>query len=200
MTDTGPGTADVTRQDETTERMLAAIGRRIRYLRKSRDMTLQQLAASSGVSASMLSLVERGLTSPSIGSLIVVGEALGVSISELMATDDHSGDLVVRHRNVQPVVLPEQVMRRMMREDQATGISLSVDEYAPGTSTGPVPITQRGVGHGFVIEGSLTVDIEGTSHVLEEGDLISFASDRPHRIRNHGDTPARTVWVNAERR
>jgi len=57
---------------ETTASTLAAIGLRIRELRQLRGLTLQALADVSGLSTSMLSLVERGRASPSIGSLIVI--------------------------------------------------------------------------------------------------------------------------------
>jgi len=186
--------------NDNTARTLALIGRRIRELRKGRDMTLQQLADASGISASMLSLVERGLASPSIGSLIVVAEALGIGTSELLAADDHSDDIVVRGEDVEPVTTPERVVRRVLKENHAHGISIAINEYAPGTSSNLTPISHKGFEYGVLLEGALTVMVDGESYLIRAGDLISYSSERPHRIWNHGDTMARTVWINTDRR
>ena len=82
----------------TTDEMnqtLAAIGLRIRGARIARSMTLQALADVSGLSPSMLSLVERGRASPSIGSLIVIASALGVAMSDLIVEDSSTAENAV---------------------------------------------------------------------------------------------------------
>lgn len=183
---------------ETASQTLTMIGRRIREIRKSRGMTLQQLAEASKISSSMLSLVERGLTSPSVGSLIVICEALGKSMSGLLATDDHSGDIVVRADEVETVVTHRNVVRRVLKEDRNNGVSIAINEYAPKTSSNDTPLTHDGFEYGLVLEGNLTVEVDGVSHVLKAGDLISYASSRPHRIWNHSNTSARTVWFNMD--
>ncbi len=193
---TTPNTSPEPASNKNAARTLRLIGKRIREMRKIRAMTLQQLAESSGISASMLSLVERGLASPSIGSLIVVTEALGKSMSELLATDDHSLALVVRGSEVQPVRTLENVVRRLMKEDRNNGISIAVNEYAPKSASNDAPISHDGYEYGLLIAGTLTIEVDGVSHVIKAGDLISYSSRRPHRIWNHSNSVARTVWVN----
>lgn len=189
-----------TQNNEAAQRTLALIGRRIRDMRKSRGMTLQQLAEASGISSSMLSLVERGLASPSIGSLIVVADALGRSMSDLMAADAHAEDLVVRAADVQPVTTSENVVRRVMKEDRSNGVSIAINEYAPHTASNKSPLAHEGYEYGLLLDGTLSVEIDGETHVIRAGDLISYDSRRPHRIINTGGTVARTVWINTERR
>lgn len=191
-------TVDV--QNDSTARVLARIGMRIREHRKLGDMTLQQLAKKSGISASMLSLVERGLASPSIGSLIVVSEALGCSMSELMASDDHSDDIVVRIEDVERIITSQNVVRQVLKEDPNNGISIAINEYAPGTSSNDIPISHGGFEYGMLLEGMLTVMVDNEIHIIRVGDLISYSSKRPHRIWNHGDRTARTIWINTNRR
>jgi uncharacterized cupin superfamily protein len=50
-----------------------------------------------------------------------------------------------------------------------------------------------------VLEGKLTVEVDGSRHVLHQGDLISYESSRDHRIWNYGADRARALWVNLER-
>jgi transcriptional regulator with XRE-family HTH domain len=185
---------------ETTANTLAAMGSRIRELRQTRELTLQELAEMSGLSTSMLSLVERGRASPSIGSLIVIASALGVTMSDLLVNGPDSDEkIVVRASEARVVETAEHVVRRLMREDRARGVSVAVNEYAPHTGSTEHPITHEGFEYGFVLQGELTVEVDGTRHVLRQGDLIAYSSRRKHKIWNHGRIKVRTLWFNLDR-
>ncbi|MEP0321460.1 cupin domain-containing protein [Bauldia litoralis] len=185
---------------DSPARALEAIGRRIREIRKSRGMTLHALAEACGLSSSMLSLVERGLASPSIGSLVVVGEALGTTMSDFLSANDEQSDrIVTRAADAIIVETAHHVVRRMLKEDRYRGISIAINEYAPKTGSNEDPLQHEGYEYGLVLDGQLTVQVDGVSHILNEGDLISYSSRRSHRIWNHGDRVARTVWFNTTR-
>src|SRR5689334_13224610 len=126
---------------ETTASALAAIGIRIRETRLAKGMTLQGLADISGLSPSMLSLVERGRASPSIGSLIVISNALGVTMSDIIVNEPQQDErLVIRAKDQQIVETAEHVIRRVLREDRSRGISIAVNEYQPSTGSAENPI------------------------------------------------------------
>jgi transcriptional regulator with XRE-family HTH domain len=185
---------------ETTASTLAAIGDRIREIRLARSMTLQGLAMASGLSPSMLSLVERGRASPSIGSLIVIANALRVTMSDLMVTEPTPDTkLVVRASEQRVVETARHVIRRLIREDRTRGISVAINEYAPHTGSNERPISHNGFEYGFVLEGTLTIEVDGVEYQLKSGDLISYSSRRPHKIWNHGRQKVRTLWFNLER-
>jgi transcriptional regulator with XRE-family HTH domain len=185
---------------ETTASTLAAIGLRIRELRQLRGLTLQALADVSGLSTSMLSLVERGRASPSIGSLIVIASALSVTMSDLLVNGaENEEKIVVRASEARIVETAQHVVRRLLREDRTRGVSVAVNEYAPHTGSTEHPISHEGFEYGFVLEGELTVEVDGSKHVLQRGDLIAYSSRRRHKIWNHGDTKVRTLWFNLDR-
>jgi len=182
---------------DATATALAAIGSRIRELRQLRGLTLQTLAEASGLSPSMLSLVERGRASPSIGSLIVIASGLGVTMSDLLVSDAAQEEKLVVRTSEAPVVETKQhVVRRLLRDDRARGISIAINEYEPHTGSTEQPISHEGFEFGFVLEGQLTVEVDGTGHKLFEGDLISYSSKRLHKIWNDGEKPVRTLWIN----
>ena len=189
----------ITTTDEMNQ-TLAAIGVRIRGARIARSMTLQALADVSGLSPSMLSLVERGRASPSIGSLIVIASALGVGMSDLIVDDSSTAEnAVVRQADQRVIETAQHVVRRLLREDRARAVSVAINEYAPKTGSAPAPLSHAGFEYGFVLEGELTVEIDGNTHHLEKGDLISYSSRRQHRIWNHGKRLTRTLWFNLGR-
>lgn len=177
---------------------LVAIGGRIRRLRTQRGLTLQALARQSDLSPSMLSLVERGRTSPSISSLLAIAKALGVDMTRLILDEPEAG--IVTRFQEQPVLeTPDHVLRRVLRDDRVRGILLTYNEYRPGIGNSIMPITHSGYEYGFVIDGELTVEVEGTAYLLRAGDLISHHSGRPHRIWNYSRRPVRALWFNLTR-
>ncbi len=184
----------------TTASTLAAIGLRIRELRQARGMTLQALAATTNLSPSMLSLVERGRASPSIGSLVVIASALGVTMSDLIVCEPTSDEnLVVRASDQHAVETAQHVVRRLLREDRTRGVSVAVNEYQPHTGNAERPVTHDGFEYGYILEGKLTVEVDGDSYQLGAGDLIAYSSRRPHRFWNHGKKKVRTLWFNLKR-
>ncbi len=178
---------------------LETIGARIRDLRTKKGQTLQALAEFTGLSASMLSLVERGKASPSIGSLIVVASALDVHMSDLFAADHDGSRDPVSRASEQPIFETSQgVLRRVLREDRVRGVEIAVNEYAPQTGNSPVSVHHAGFEYGVVLEGELTIELDGTEFILRPGDLISYESERSHRIWNYGSKRVRALWVNIE--
>lgn len=185
---------------EATASTLLAIGERIREARQARNMTLQVLADSTRLSVSMLSLVERGRASPSIGSLIVIASALGITMSDLLASEPNpQEELVVRASEHQVVETVQHVVRRLIREDRARGVSIAVNEYQPNTGNSESPVAHAGFEYGFVLEGTLTVEVDRTPHILKSGDLISYNSRRAHKIWNYSRRKVRTLWFNLDR-
>jgi transcriptional regulator with XRE-family HTH domain len=179
---------------------LAAMGARIRELRSQAGMTLQAMGNLTGLSPSMLSLVERGQTSPSIGTLVVICSALGIHMSDLLAVQNQSGEGLVSRAQRQPIFETSRgVLRRILREDRTHGIEIAINEYEPGTGSADSPVHHVGFEYGIVLEGELAVEVDGTSHVLSPGDLISYDSSRGHRIWNHSAGRVRALWVNLER-
>lgn len=147
----------------------------------------------------MLSLVERGRASPSIGSLIVIAGALDITMSDLLGEPVQEERLVVRAADQRAVETAQHVIRRLLRDDRSRGVTVAMNEYEPHTGNAEVALTHGGFEYGFVLEGKLTVEVEGTAHILETGDLISYSSRRPHRIWNHGPKRVRTLWFNVDR-
>ena len=185
---------------QTMTDTLAAIGLRVRELRLARGMTLKALAAKTNLSSSMLSLVERSCASPSIGSLVAIASALGVTVSELIVREHASEhDLVVRASNQHAIESTKHVVHRMLREDRARGLSVTLNEFAPNTASGEKALIHDGFEYGYILEGTLTVEVDGVSHQLQVGDLISYNSRRRHRMWNRSSKKARALWLHVRR-
>lgn len=188
--------------DESSDALetVAFLGTRIRELRQLRALTLQQLSSKTGLSSSMLSLVERGKTSPSIGSLVAISSALGIHMTDLFdGNGNRTREPVVRVSDQPVYVTPEGVTRRVVRVDDVTGIEIVFNEWDPGTGSGGESTHHDGHEYGVVLEGRLLIEVDDHQYELKRGDSIGYDSRLPHRIENDGKKRARALWVNYER-
>lgn len=175
------------------------VGARIRAMRLRQQLTLRDVAERTGVSVSMLSMLERGVSTASVGTLVAVASALGVHMHDLFAHKDGADASPVTRLSEQTVVrLGAGTTRRVAHNDTVAGLELAVNEYELGGASGPSATHHDGREFGVLISGQLTIELDGESHVLEPGDVIAYSSDRPHRIANTGDEPAVAVWVNVD--
>jgi len=191
-------TVEIQRIEAEASDTVAAIGSRIRDLRSSKRLTLKKLAERTGVSPSMLSLVERGKTSPSIGTLVAISSALGIHMSDLLVEEeDAAGDLISRRSSQHSFTTPLGVQRRILRLDRKQGLEIAINVYEPNTGSSLDLTHHSGYEYGVVLKGKLTIELEGEGeHLLRMGDLISYPSSTPHRIWNHTSGQVQALWIN----
>lgn len=187
------------RDPDAAEQTMLLVGARIRAMRSRQQLTLRDVAERTGVSVSMLSMLERGVSTASVGTLVAVASALGVHMYDLFAhKDGPDGSPVTRLAQQTVVNMGEGTTRRVAHNDNVAGLELAVNEYDLGGSSGLSATHHDGREFGVLISGQLTIELDGQSHVLEPGDVIAYSSERPHRIVNTGDERAVAVWVNVD--
>ncbi|HWK97086.1 MAG TPA: cupin domain-containing protein [Pseudolabrys sp.] len=180
--------------------VIASIGKTVNSLRTAKGLTLQSLSKRANLSVSMLSLIERGKASPSIGSLVVLASALGVEMTDLIGNGSSKTDRLVSRAKEQKVVQTNDgVMRRIVKTDATHGIEIAINEYDVATANSPKPVKHQGFEYGIVLQGELQITVDGVKNTLMAGDLISYPSTHPHRIVNSGSKRARALWINLKR-
>lgn len=179
---------------------ISRVGSRMRARRKEAGLTLSDLATRTGVSVSMLSMLERGLAGASIGTLVAVASALRLPMHELFDDRETPPASPVTFKADQHVVVSDAgVVRRLAHSLAEDGFEIAVNEYPPGTSSAERATHHSGREYGVLVQGSLVVELEGVEHVLKAGDAIAYDSTAPHRFINRGRTQARAVWLNADK-
>jgi transcriptional regulator with XRE-family HTH domain len=172
------------------------LGARVRTLREGLGLSLRDLASRCGVSAPMLSQVERGETSPTVAVAERIASGLELSLSQLLRLDEDPPVRLVRAGRA-PVV--ERSARRyaMLTPDlpgQRAAVSRHVLE--PGASTGDDPLHEAGSSEFVWVEsGGVRLVVDGVEHDLEPGDCATFDADLPHRVENAGSVPATFLSV-----
>ena len=177
----------------------AAVGARVKALREAMDLSLRDLAERSGVSATMLSQVERGATSPTLAVASKIAGGLDLSLSQLLRLDETPHVVISpagehrRHRRGGHLIEELTPPLPGLRAD------VSTHTLEPGASTGgrdDVPMHEPGSREtAVVLEGELVLSFEGEDHALREGDSVTFDADLPHHFENESDSPTRFVAV-----
>jgi transcriptional regulator with XRE-family HTH domain len=175
------------------------VGTSVRELREARTMTLQALSARSGLSVGHLSQIERGLSSPSVGALQRVAEALGVTVGWFFrlppAGPGDEAAYIVRADARRRLRFASGITDELLSPHLAGDLEMLLSRFAPGAASGEHTYTHRGEEAGLVLSGSLEIWIGGERFELAEGDSFSFPSTRPHRYRNPGSLETVVIWV-----
>jgi XRE family transcriptional regulator, regulator of sulfur utilization len=186
VSDTDAG-ATATRRDPVDP---LVVGARVRALREASGLSLRDLAARSGVSAPMLSQVERGDTSPTLVLAAKIAAGLDLRLSQLLRLDEDGAVTIVhagerRHGGNRRRGHRYEVMTSAQPGQRA---ELSRHTLAAGGSTGAAddpPMHEPGSRETALVEhGSLVLVCDGQRHELREGDCVTFDADVPHHFEN----------------
>jgi transcriptional regulator with XRE-family HTH domain len=162
-------------------------------------LSLRDLAERSGVSAPMLSQVERGETSPTLATAERIAAGLELSLSQLLRLDEDRHLAIVRRGGGRVRERRGHRVEELTPPLPGQRADVSVHTLAPGAATGGTddpPIHEPGSREtAVVLEGEPTLVIDGRRHVLGEGDAVTFDADLPHRFENNSDRPARLLAV-----
>jgi transcriptional regulator with XRE-family HTH domain len=174
--------------------MMDDVSKRLKTYRENAGLSQRALASRAGVPSSSISLIENRKVSPSVSSLKRLLDALGVSLSEFFGEDEPRPRQTVFRKSEMPQLGRGEISYRQVgRNLRDRAIQMLFEEYAPGGSSGKVPLVHQGEEAGIIIEGRLEVTVDGKTEVLGPGDGYLFDSTRPHRFHNRGEVPCIVV-------
>jgi transcriptional regulator with XRE-family HTH domain len=168
----------------------SSIGPRIRALREGMDLSLRDLAERSGVSAPMLSQVERGETSPTLQVAARIAAGLELRLSQLLRLDESGAVTVVRRaeRRKGPGRIRGHCYEILTPPLPGQRAELSRHTLAPGAVTGgpgDPPIHEPGSRETALVEsGTVVLVCDGARWNLSAGDCVTFDADLPHHFEN----------------
>lgn len=173
---------------------LPAIGPRVKALREAMGLSLRDLALRSGVSAPMLSQVERGETSPTLQIAARIAAGLELRLSQLLRLDEGGVVSVVRAGEGRRGGAEGHAYEILSPPLPGLRAELSRHRLTPGAATGgpgDPPMHEPGARETAVIEaGTVDLLVDGARHRLTSGDTVTFDADLPHHFENPGKEEA----------
>lgn len=186
-----------TRIDTHVGNIIGSIGAKVRHLRKTQRLSLQQLAAKADVSAAAIHKIEHSDMVPTVTTLLKIATAL----------DRPASYFIEDERFAEPVAYIPAADRAQVFTPH-TGLSLdgisgpyapfkcaaAFATVAPGASSGSKLLTHPGEELVFVLRGTLIFEIVGRRYVLGENDSLHFLGDQAHRWINESGAEAQAIW------
>ncbi|MFB3739584.1 MAG: helix-turn-helix domain-containing protein [Candidatus Velamenicoccus archaeovorus] len=186
---------------------LDAIGERLREERIKARISQRELARRLGLSASLISQLESGQSRPSVGTLYAIVTELGVSLDRVIRGGDYpepagvppaarDGHPVVHPGDRASIELESGVRWEELSAAQEEGVDFLHATYEVGGASTPDESLMRHHGreYGYVMTGTLGIQIGFQQYELNPGDSIAFDSTIPHRLFNKGDVPVQAIW------
>lgn len=154
---------------------------------------MQAVADETGLSVGFISQIERDLTAPSLSSLRSVSRALGQPISYFLQQPEGTAPTSRGTERVVYTVAKGTVRYERLSTSFPGSTLRSVLVHEP-PGYRHEPISHEGEEFFFLLEGEITVEVEGEATILRAGDTIHFDSTRTHASWNHGTEPATLLW------
>ncbi|KIN74733.1 helix-turn-helix domain-containing protein [Sulfitobacter guttiformis] len=173
------------------------LGADLRALRRARGLTLEVLAQAMGRSVGWLSQVERDKSEPSITDLRLLAAQFGVPVSILFrhaAAPSHEAGFIVRSNARRPIGLTiEGLVEELLSPDLTDDFEMVHSTFAPHSRIKDV--VQRPTQEvGYILSGTLEIEINGTPHSLVAGDSFRIRGEA-FRWANRTSDPVVAIWV-----
>lgn len=176
------------------------LGEQLAAYRKLQALSLEQVATHAGITKSYLSKLERGLSSPTIATLLKLAKALGASCEQLIGSATQNNEIVLTKAHDR--VLFSRSTEREGYTYEAIAACRAKKVMMPFVMTPPAIIDAKEnlVSHPgeeliFLISGKMEVIFQDRVVALNAGDSVYFNASIPHRSRSLGKTPAQALVV-----
>ena len=172
------------------------VGSRLKVLREERGISMRSLARSSALSANALSMIERGLTSPSVSTLAKIAAALEVPLTAFFRTVPERKSVVLSKFNEHSPISFEGVMFEGLGSEKFDG-KMEAFKFTvmAGQGSGSQGMIHTGKEIVYCLNGQFEYDVEGTHYLLEGGDCLFISGKLRHSWKNTGDSEAQILVV-----
>ena len=175
---------------------------RVRDLRKQRGWSLEQLAAASGVSRSMLSQIERNEANPTLAVAFRIAQAFAMTLAELLETPGAQSSIQTIRANDRAHIFrsdPDCQIRTLSPLNLEKDVEFYEVRLGPGGVLRSAPHFAGTREYLTVQKGRIRVESGDDSEDLNAGDSVSYRADEPHAIVNAGRAEALAYLVDIYR-
>ena len=181
----------------------AAVGARIRALRRNKGLGLNEMAARTALSIGFLSQMERGLSSPTLRALTSLADAMQITLAEIVrgpTAAQLAVPVITRAGERSSISMWKSGIRKHALASggaASSAFSFTLLEFEPRASSGDELYTHQGEEAGYVLQGRLKLVVGEAQWTLTAGDSFHFSSELPHRFENATTRQLIVVMVNA---
>lgn len=168
------------------------IGALLKKIRKQHNITLQELSTKSGLSIAYISLLERGLNSPTIENLNKICQCLKITLTDLLSNLD-SEKLLVKKDEMKIIFNSEKgVCYKATTEGNRhlKGTAMFVTDSNLHISESHIADEL-----GYIVKGSLEINLEGVTYILNPGDSMYIPANTKHSFKKISEEDSISIWT-----
>lgn len=180
------------------DQALPKVGEILRRLRLQKDLSLKEVADAVELSVSFLSAVERGTSDISLGRLGRLAEFFGHDLGSLLGYESRLSRPQILYEREKISIDRGEGVRFDVYRLPALGVEFILNDIAPHSGFRE-ELAHEGLDAILVIDGPLTLTVNGNDYILNSGDCAVYSAAYPHRSRNDSDRPIRVVCMSSER-
>ena len=163
------------------------ISERLKKIREERGLSIRALGRLSGLSANALSVIERGLSSPSVSTLYKISTALEIPVTAFFEETPSQQEVVLIKSNERKRIPLHRGLWEGLGGEQFEGtVEPFMVTLEAGTSSGRFPMAHSGHEFVFCLRGELNYEVGETTYSLESGDALLFSAALEHKWHNPG--------------
>lgn len=172
------------------------VGEKLLEIRAQRGWTLKSLAERSKLNINTLSMIEKGKTSPSIGTLQRLARALEVPITAFFESGKETNRIIFTAHDHRPESSCCQALIQNLGKDlDSNALESFVVTMPENAGSGGRNIIHSGFEFAYCLSGKILYRIEENEYPLTAGDSIVFAAQMPHRWENIDDGESQIILV-----
>jgi len=172
------------------------VGKRLKDLRTRSGYSLRILAERSGLNINTLSLIENGKSSPSVGTLQQLSQALDVPIAAFFESEPVEKEIVFTQAHARPTqTFGSTRMQNLAKDLINNAVQPFVVTLQPGMGSGDHTIVHTGFEFIYCLTGSIRYQVAQEEYILQPGDSLVFESHKPHSWENTGDIPTQILLI-----
>lgn len=162
------------------------ISKNITKYRKSRNLTIKELANLINVTPSLLSQIEKGSANPSINTLKQISKALDIALFNFFINDNPTDSLIVRKNNRRRIMFSEDdsFTYELLTPISKGDIEFMIMKIPPNTSSSKDLFNHKGEEVAYVIKGDVKLHLMNSVITLNSGDSVKIPQNSMHKWEN----------------
>jgi transcriptional regulator with XRE-family HTH domain len=194
--------SDITSHEIPDEDILVKVGERVKRVRESRGLSLQDISLRTDIDVSMLKQIEEGALAPPLGTVIKLAKALEMKIGYFISGEEDRAYTIVRRDDRKVVSRYDSKRAKYYGYEYESLAPHKKDRHMEPflVTLEPAETEEERSAHDgqefiFVLEGNMEVRLGEEIHVLEPGDTIYYDSTIPHLVKCHGNKTTKILAV-----
>jgi DNA-binding response OmpR family regulator/mannose-6-phosphate isomerase-like protein (cupin superfamily) len=182
---------------EVKNNILSKLGEKIKSIRKSKGIKIKQLSTRSGLTESSISMIENGKISPSITTINKIAMALSVHPIEFFEIEKHKKWIVTRKGEREKMLFDnsDNKLEFLIKDKKDYRNEIFISYLGANQKSFEEYITHEGYKFGYVLSGSVDVELGNERVRVNEGDTIFFEAIIPHLWKSAENKESSTLWV-----